>query len=619
MNFQDQFTDKDFGVCKIIFRKEIKFENVCLFASHTFSPLLPEYVYYYLNEIKKAGLSLIFISSSEISDIDKERLSLLAELIVEKENKGTDFGAWCAVLRYLDYGKAFKTLYLCNDSVFGPLIPLVDIHKKFLSIEEEVLGITDSHQGVGYHIQSYFVGLKQSVLRLNEWQDFWKKMHYYREKGKVIEFYEIGLSRMLIKAGIKCFIWTDWAKKMDFKAILAKVSESDALRPKWLNRILYEQKKIIFDINPCSFLWKELIIHCGNPFIKRELFIYDNLFKECEIDGAWEPTLNTVSSYPTSLIKYFLLDHFLNKIIKALLKENGSLGLYLPIDNEVKLAKMPHDSEESFLFASFDKLISKSSYKLDQQTVQLNKQLLDFGIDHRTMLLLLANEKHVSSTLIYLTNAIVEFDQLTLNKIKIILKRIYNPVIIVPDRGTAAIISSILSLRSDGFVLEKEFYIPSPDRKIIQVLKRLIEGNANRNINLFQRPAISDIVEEALCGTDNLGFTKRGRILSEMDVMSIDYNYGLYPSKEVYSQYLAIKDKYRAIYENTPLWYKKVGHILKLLKGNKRFIVGIEDKGKKETYMSTVEDITHWYYLQYEVLPEWYKKIGKKISKNNDR
>jgi len=286
----EQFEDKDFGICKILFRKQAKLENVCLFAGHTLSPFLPEYVYYYLQEIKKSHLSLIFISSSVISETDFKRLSLLTDIIIEKENKGVDFGAWCSILRYLDYGRTWQSLYLCNDSVFGPLIPFLEIHKKFLSRSEDIIGITDSYQAK-YHIQSYFIGLKAVVLQTSHWKKFWSDMNLQNERAKVIEYHEIGLSEVLFNSGFKCFIWTDWSNKIDYKSILTKVSQSDILRPRWLNRVLYEQKDIIFDINPNSFLWKELITKCQSPFIKRELFIYTNLFEEGEIDGAWESIL----------------------------------------------------------------------------------------------------------------------------------------------------------------------------------------------------------------------------------------------------------------------------------------------------------------------------------------
>src|SRR5215831_14524384 len=100
----DQINDKDFGFCKILFNTQAILEKVCLFAAYTFSPILPEYTYYYLDEIKKSGISIVFISSSKVSDLDFKRLSSFSDIIIEKENRGVDFGAWACALRYLNFG-----------------------------------------------------------------------------------------------------------------------------------------------------------------------------------------------------------------------------------------------------------------------------------------------------------------------------------------------------------------------------------------------------------------------------------------------------------------------------------------------------------------------------------
>src|ERR1700759_5757813 len=129
----DQFKDIDFGLCKILYKGEDISENLCLFASYTPLPVIPEYVFYYLNDIKNAGMSIVFISTSEICAGDVQRLSLLTNIVISKENMGTDFGSWCAALRWLDFATTCKTLYLCNDSVFVPWIPGWARYETFLN------------------------------------------------------------------------------------------------------------------------------------------------------------------------------------------------------------------------------------------------------------------------------------------------------------------------------------------------------------------------------------------------------------------------------------------------------------------------------------------------------
>jgi hypothetical protein len=610
-----QFSDKEFGFCSILFDKREELENVCLFASHTPLPLLPEYIYYYLGEIKKAGFSIVFISSSTMSEVDTKRLSAICSIVFEKENKGADFGAWCCVLKHLHYGVTYKTLYLCNDSVFGPLIPFDEINKKFQSIEDDILGITDSYQG-GYHIQSYFIGLKESVLQSVEWKEFWSCMKFQKEKAQIITYHEIGLSKALLKGNMKYFIWSNWSNKIDYKTILLKVSESDVLRPKWLNRLLHEKKEIIYDINPNSFLWKELITTCRNPFIKRELFLYPNLFEEGELDNLWEEVLKKYSSYPTELIKHFLIDLLFNHRLKEHLLRHKKTKLQLAsgVKKNVKSQGTEQTGNVKPLFSldAIENLLPHSFAHLPYEYLRLCRELEHLKIKYNPIILS-SDENNFPTMFIYLTDTIVELETPSLNKLKMILKRIINPIIIVPNKGLNIVLSSLLSLKNNSIIVENDFYNPAASKRVVDVFETILSAyEENEHLNLFERYTLSHVTNDALKGTNKSGFLEQ-----QFDSSMNDSAVGFYTSNEDFQNYLAIKNKYSILYENTPLWYKRIGQIIKVFQGHKRLVIGFKDKLGKNVYEPTVEDITHWYYQQYEVLPEWYKKIGKKLTKKS--
>lgn len=621
MNSLEQFRDNDFGICKVLFRRSEKLEHVCLFASHTFSSFLPEYVYYYLNEIKKSNLSLVFISSSPISIDDLQKLTRFADIVIEKENKGTDFGAWCAALRWLNYGKNFQTLYLCNDSVFGPLSPLEEIHKKFYSENYDVLGITDSHQGIGYHIQSYFIGLKKSVLSSEVWESIWAQMSFHKDKQKVIEYYEIGLTEQLVNAGFKYFIWTNWSNKIGFHDILKKVSKSEELRPRWLNRVLYEQKDIVLDINPSSFLWKELITCCQNPFIKRELFIYNYLYEECEIEKEWENIIEQYTIYPTWLIKLFLVQYCLFKSVRDNLKEIAGfdISFHSLITKPAVQAEKKY-FENIILFKALQSLLKLSDVKVSPGISAGLKQLDNLNVKYFPLVVSSQQtEDSFICTLLYLNHEIAAFDQVSRGKLKTAIKRVSNPVIIVPDIGSQAIVASLLSLRSDGVLLEKEFLIHSGNSMIAKYFISLFASNGDGDLILFQRPILSRVVSDAIKNENRTGFiNKRQETISPVNSEEA-FNANYYSSREDYLQYLNTKEKYSLLYENTPLWYKKIGQIIKVFKGRKWLSIKWLDKDKKDNYRPTTQDIAQWYYIQYEVLPSWYKKIGKSLVKKKNQ
>jgi hypothetical protein len=69
-------------------------------------------------------------------------------------------------------------------------------------------------------------------------------------------------------------------------------------------------------------------------------------------------------------------------------------------------------------------------------------------------------------------------------------------------------------------------------------------------------------------------------------------------------------DWYQQQYELLPDWYKKIGHVLKLLKGTKRLKLVLEDIGYVRAQPSKADEIQAWYNKEYEVLPHWYKRFG---------
>ncbi len=68
---------------------------------------------------------------------------------------------------------------------------------------------------------------------------------------------------------------------------------------------------------------------------------------------------------------------------------------------------------------------------------------------------------------------------------------------------------------------------------------------------------------------------------------------------------------YYSVYETTPSWYKKFGHILKIMKGRKDWRSVFSKKYKNDPLKLTG---IQWYVKEYDSLPGWYKKFGKFIK-----
>jgi hypothetical protein len=90
------------------------------------------------------------------------------------------------------------------------------------------------------------------------------------------------------------------------------------------------------------------------------------------------------------------------------------------------------------------------------------------------------------------------------------------------------------------------------------------------------------------------------------------------------SSFFDILNKYHREYEVLPMWYKKMGQIFKILMGHKIIKMQFKNKGIKihlqhkltVSELDKMNYIRNWYYHEYDVLPGWYKKLGKLMNRN---
>ncbi|MBS1603554.1 MAG: glycosyltransferase [Bacteroidetes bacterium] len=264
-------------------------KKLCLFASFSFTGQVNDYVFYYLEQIRKAGYEIFFISTRSLTDECIHQLAKSCQMVIERQNEGLDFASWQTALKLIDYGKDCEAILLANDSVFGPFHSLSAI---ISSVEKrfDVCGMTDSYE-VDYHIQSYFLHFNKKVISSAVWRDFWQAIDSKLAKTDIINEYEVGLSTRLIKAGFKVGAYAP----ID----LVSRSVSDPSR----------------FVNSSIAYWRELIEKFQFPFLKREILInptvskvYWHLGRYISLN-SWRKVIQTETTYPIRMIDNFLADY----------------------------------------------------------------------------------------------------------------------------------------------------------------------------------------------------------------------------------------------------------------------------------------------------------------------
>lgn len=156
-----------------------------------------------LRSVHRLGYSIVLVSNAPIAEADIEFLKSYCVEIAIRPNVGRDFGGYqFGILRLLSNMDQLEELLLCNDSVLGPLHDLKAVHDRMEKEGADFWGMNDNCDGI-YHIASYYLVLKPSVLRHRVFRRFWTSYKPKSSRRHSIYQGEIGFSKALLRAGLR--------------------------------------------------------------------------------------------------------------------------------------------------------------------------------------------------------------------------------------------------------------------------------------------------------------------------------------------------------------------------------------------------------------------------------
>ena len=179
--------------------------EAALFVTYAPGGCLKPHIQNYVSALNRAGISVYLIVAVDIWSQSPcfNTLQDSAGLFV-RDNEGHDFSAWAHVLREHPEFKAVEILYMINDSVIGPID-----HNHFSSAiarvrtgSAQVYGMTENYEQ-GWHLQSYFLAVKQPALRSEAFQEFFDSIVSSQDKQAVIASQEVSFAEKLTHAGFQ--------------------------------------------------------------------------------------------------------------------------------------------------------------------------------------------------------------------------------------------------------------------------------------------------------------------------------------------------------------------------------------------------------------------------------
>lgn len=229
--------------------------EIALFVTHSATGAVKPHVLPYVRALAEQGIRVLLIAVTDRQlNIRPELIDAVSGVMV-RENAGYDFAAWAHARHLWPEIHSASTLYLVNDSLAGPADGnrFAKLIERVRTSHADLIALTESHE-YRWHLQSYFLALKPSLLRSQQLQRFFDGIRILGDKDSVIQSYELRLAEEMEAWGHSCEVL--------FPSPLA--------------------------LNPTLYDWRGLIAQ-GFPFVK--LLPLRGAFAEVDVEG-WRAALS---------------------------------------------------------------------------------------------------------------------------------------------------------------------------------------------------------------------------------------------------------------------------------------------------------------------------------------
>jgi lipopolysaccharide biosynthesis protein len=247
------------------------YNDVVIMAHFDPSERFSEADSFLIKSFKEIGFEVVVVSTAvsgkEKHDKMWSQIHDFVDCLITRPNLGFDFGSWATGINHLEIVEKLRgRLILINNSVFGPIHPINKLLEEWKT-ESEILGVTSSNEFVR-HVQSYFLGFRNTLVKEDCFSEFWRLNFSRKYKWKTILDFEMNWGAYFSRRGFNIFVRHE--------------------SPEGFYR------------NPLTFHWLQLVEE-GMPFVKKSLFFqnYDHI----EMSN-WKSELGkSVSGFYVNLIE----------------------------------------------------------------------------------------------------------------------------------------------------------------------------------------------------------------------------------------------------------------------------------------------------------------------------
>lgn len=185
-------------------------KRLVFFAHYDPHGIIDEYVLDYIEAIVSSGAErILFASDSSLDGSEKAKLPKEVECVCDQKHGEYDFGSWKRCFSSLQTGEmeTYDELILCNDSCYHIQRTLNRVFEEMSGRDCDYWGMTQV-QTMGDYYPSYFLALRQPVLRWSGLHEFFARVGAFTSKEDFCVRYEVGLNQLLRSQGFRgdCFL-----------------------------------------------------------------------------------------------------------------------------------------------------------------------------------------------------------------------------------------------------------------------------------------------------------------------------------------------------------------------------------------------------------------------------
>ena len=158
------------NIANMMKKQEGEMKRLGIFCFYDKEGIVDSYIEYLLGELMTVLDRLIIVVNGQVNEGGKHIFFRYTNELIIRENKGFDAGAYYDVIVHV-LGRTildWDELVLCNDTFFGPFVPMKSIFEKMKRKQVDFWGLNEIDNKMMSHIQSYFLVFGYRILQSGE-------------------------------------------------------------------------------------------------------------------------------------------------------------------------------------------------------------------------------------------------------------------------------------------------------------------------------------------------------------------------------------------------------------------------------------------------------------------